>query len=227
MFSSWFLSNWETLAFEVISSTQCVALFNLGVTPGRRKHPYFPGALEHVLRALFSGHRRAYQAQLTSVTPVFVQFQERVNATYKKYQGLLSTWVAKPPTKPDRLTLQDFSYHWNNITRRFVWWTLFSLYLSAQLLNLLPGFGVLPTTRALVKGKVYLPCFQPPLQATASYYFKSHESWWHQDEGQWRNHPGRSNWSDWNISLLAPTLSDQYGRVVRPFLASGPQWLQW
>lgn len=45
MFSSWFLSNWEALAFEVISSTWFVALFNLGVTSERRTAPLSPGCL--------------------------------------------------------------------------------------------------------------------------------------------------------------------------------------
>lgn len=62
MFSSWFLSNWEALAFEVISSTWFVALFNLGVTLERRTAPLSPGCL----RACVWNLVRWPQAGLTS-----------------------------------------------------------------------------------------------------------------------------------------------------------------
>ena len=215
MFSSWFLSNWEALAFEVISSTWFVALFNLGVTPERRTAPLSPGCL----RACVWNLVRWPQAGLTSPADLDNprlcsdpgESQHNFWAT-----GLLNYLLNLTDSLWKHL-LRLLGQHHEGFCTVDIFLPMFSCPESESL----PCVWGSPSMWILVKCRVH-PLHFPSLccrehdQGTASWSSTlSDGTWWCHKDGQWRNHRRWSSQSSRSISLQRLAPGGQCGTVER------------
>ena len=223
MFSSWFLSNWEALAFEVISSTWFVALFNLGVTSERRTAPLSPGCL----RAYVWNFIRWPQAGLTSPAdfdnPCLCS--DPGESQHNFWAPGLLNYLSNLTDSLWKHLLRLLGQHHEGFCVVDIFLPMFSCPESESLSCVwgTPSMGI------SVKCRVHLLhfpslCCREHDQGTASWpCILSDGTWWCHEDGQGRNHRRWSSQS--SISLRGPAPGG-HCRAVKQSVISGARWLE-